>query len=129
VASVAALFAILSMPRDRFWFGAVDFHHSAKHAAVTEQLTRLPGEHLVLVRYGAGHDPYEELVYNGADIDRSKVIWARSIDEPRDARLVRRYQDRKIWLLEEDGKVSLLLASHPGQLVGERRLFVKSESR
>jgi len=129
VASVAALFAILSMPRDRFWFGAVDFHHSAKHAAVTEQLTRLPGEHLVLVRYGAGHDPYEELVYNGADIDRSKVIWARSIDEPKDAQLVRRYQDRKIWLLQEDGKVSLLLASHPGQLVGERRLFVKSESR
>ena len=107
VASVAALFAIVSMPRDRFWFGAVDFHRSAKHAAITEQLARVEGEHLILVKYGAGHDPYEELVYNGADIDRSKIIWARSIGATEDAGLLRRYKNRKIWLLEEDGKVDL----------------------
>lgn len=84
-----------------------DLHIHAKHAGVDEQLQRRPGRHLVLVRYGPRHDIYEELVYNHADIDGSKVIWARSLGAEKDAELIRHYPDRDIWMLTENGGVTL----------------------
>src|SRR5262249_10879382 len=50
---------------------------------VSRQLERKPGEHLVLVRYPhpETHDPDHEWVHNAADIDASKIVWARDMGE------------------------------------------------
>lgn len=104
------LFAVATLPGlhgSRYWFGPADFHVRAKRAAVTKQLEREPGGQLVLVRYGAQHDLFEELVYNPADIDRSKIIWARSLGPEKDRELLRHYRGRRAWLLVEDGTVTL----------------------
>jgi hypothetical protein len=93
--------------RNRFLFGDIDYHIRAKQASVTEQLRHEPGEHLVLVRYGAHHDLYEELVYNRADLDRAKIVWARSLGPERDSALVRYYRGRKVWQVEDDGELEL----------------------
>ena len=45
----------------------------------SSQLAAMPGQHLVIVHYSPQHIPYREWVYNGADIDGSKVVWAREI--------------------------------------------------
>ena len=66
------------------------------------QLRNTPGRHLVLVRYDRFHDPGEEWVYNGADIDGSQVVWARELDPESNARLMRYFAGRKVWLLEPD---------------------------
>jgi hypothetical protein len=86
----------------------------ARHAGIEERLDKLPGDHLVLVHYGPQtmdavrhHRNYQELVYNHADIDRAKVIWARSLGVEKDAELIRRYPDRQVWRVEEDGGVTL----------------------
>jgi hypothetical protein len=34
---------------------------------------------LVIVKYSTAHSPYHERVYNRADIDASKVVWARDM--------------------------------------------------
>ena len=46
---------------------------------VVSQLDALPGRHLVLVRYAPKHDVFQEWVYNRADIDAARIVWAREM--------------------------------------------------
>jgi hypothetical protein len=103
----------LLTPANRSLIGGTEYLN-AHHAAIEEQLEKQPGEHLVLVRYGPtamaavlNHKNYQELVYNHADIDGSKVIWARSLGADKDAELIRHYPNREVWMVEENGAVSL----------------------
>ncbi len=82
------------------WYGPD--HFGAERACLERKLELLPGAQLVLVRYATGHDPLDEWVYNGADINGSKVIWAREMDAASNQDLFRYYKDRKVWLVEPD---------------------------
>lgn len=73
-----------------------------ERAAVTAQLSALAGPQLVLVRYEVKHNPMLEWVYNGADIDKQKVIWARDMGVGRNEELLHYYPMRRVWLLEAD---------------------------
>jgi hypothetical protein len=73
-------------------------------AAVLEQLELAAGRQLVIVRYSPGRDPFEEWVYNDADIDNSKVVWAHEMGPSENDELIRYFKDRKVWLLEADQK-------------------------
>jgi hypothetical protein len=80
-----------------------------ERAALEAQLQLLPGAHLVLVRYGTNHDPLLDWVYNGAEIDRQKVIWARDMGAKKNEELLRYYTDRCAWLLEADSSPARLV--------------------
>jgi hypothetical protein len=41
-------------------------------------------------------------VYNAADIDHSKVVWAREMDPASNRELLRYFKVRKAWLVEPD---------------------------
>ena len=69
-----------------------------QRAVLNDELGR-QGRHLIIVRYGPNHDPYQEWVYNEADIDNSKVVWAREMNPAENGNLLAYYKDRKIWLL------------------------------
>ena len=56
----------------------------------------------MFVRYDRFHDPGDEWVYNGADIDGSQVVWARELDPESNAKLMRYFSDRTVWLVEPD---------------------------
>jgi hypothetical protein len=77
-------------------------HQNLERARILKQLENSPGEHLVIVRYGANHDfILNEWVFNNADIQSSKVIWARDMGK-QNAELLQYFNQRKAWLLEPD---------------------------
>ncbi len=71
-------------------------------AAIAEELSHTPGKHLILVRYEEDHNLHDEWVYNGAEIDTAKVLWARELDAEQNANLFAYFKDRQIWLVEPD---------------------------
>jgi hypothetical protein len=73
-----------------------------ERAALVRQLQQLPGPQLVIVTYGPHHDVDREWVYNDADIDRSKVVWARDMGPRANQELLEYFPARKTWILEGD---------------------------
>ncbi len=82
------------------WFGPQ--HFGTERAQIEGWLDRQPGKQLVIVRYWGNHYPFDEWVYNHADIDHSKVVWARDAGAADNLELIHYYQDRKVWLVEPD---------------------------
>jgi hypothetical protein len=88
-----------------------------QRARLLEQLRLDGGKHLILVRYtnpkprGFGH---EDWVFNEADIDASRVVWAREINPKEDRRLLGYYPERRTWLLVvEVDRQTYTLRPHP----------------
>ena len=70
--------------------------------AVQTELLRDPRQQLVLVRYTSEHNVFNEWVYNGADIDNSKIVWAHDMGRAENHELIQYFSSRKVWLLEPD---------------------------
>jgi hypothetical protein len=82
------------------WYGPE--HYGVERAEIQEQLSQLPGKHLVIVRYSPGHYALNEWVFNSADIDKSKIIWGRDMDRGSNEELILYYHDRRVWLVQPD---------------------------
>ena len=73
-------------------------------ARLLKELLRLPGEHLVIVHYNSPSKLKYDWVYNDADIDNAKVVWARDMGRPANKILTDYFSGRRVWLVEpEDG--------------------------
>lgn len=71
-----------------------------ERAGIESRLEQLPGRQLVLVRYSPKRDSRDIWVYNDADIDASKVIWAWDMGASENRELIDYYRDRKVWLVQ-----------------------------
>jgi hypothetical protein len=77
-------------------------HEGQPREPFERELNASPGLHLVIVRYAPAHDVHSEYVYNRADIDRAKVVWAREIPGVDINPLLAYFRERRVWLLEPD---------------------------
>ena len=84
-----------------YWEIAAEPHRDSR-ASLTDWLAARSRKQLVIVRYKAEHPPNQEWVYNAADIDGSKIVWAREMDADSNSRLLRYFKSRDVWLLEAD---------------------------
>jgi hypothetical protein len=84
-----------------------------ERAAILHKLRAEPGPQLVLVRYGPHHDRNREWVYNEANIDNAKVVWARDMGEGNNRELLEYFSGRKVWVVEADAPAPLA-APYPG---------------
>jgi MFS family permease len=84
-------------------------YRNYQRAQILYELQRQEGKHLIVVRMGPHKSPHEPWVYNEADIDAAKVIWAREMDAEENCRLLEYFRDRRVWLLEVDeGPLNLI---------------------
>jgi hypothetical protein len=88
---------------DRFptlWYGPGPI--GIPRATIASDFENRPGKQLLIVRYAPGHDSLDDWVYNAADIDGSKVVWAREMNAAHNQRLIEYFHDRHPWLIEPD---------------------------
>ena len=86
-----------------------------ERARLLRQISSLPERQLVLVRYRSDHNDLQDWVYNEADIDGSKVVWARDMGPAANEELIRYFKHRRVWLLEPDEK-PLRLSSYSSNM-------------
>jgi hypothetical protein len=118
----AALIAVLCGAHFLFWYGmhatedndfslaamryetwdAINHANPARRIMVAQELARVPGQLVVFVRYSPQHIFQDEWVYNGADIDASRIVWARDLGQVENEKLLRYYPGRVALLLEPD---------------------------
>ena len=73
-----------------------------ERAGLQRSLEHTPGDHVIIVRYAPTHGSHIEWVYNRADIDHAKVVWARDMGQEKNAELVQYFSGRKFWILNAD---------------------------
>jgi hypothetical protein len=73
-----------------------------ERARLLAQMNGYERKELLLVRYQPEHDPHSEWVYNSADIDGSKVVWARDMGPAKNEELLDYFRGRQVWLVEPD---------------------------
>lgn len=105
------------------WFGGEEFWPALRYEtsdfinygdaegriAINDELRNSSGQQLVFVRYWPQHK-FEEWIHNAADIDASRIVWARDLGAVENQKLIAHYPSRKTWLLEPDTEPPRLTA-------------------
>ncbi len=73
-------------------------------SVVNQELSRIPRKLLVFVHYEPQHIFQDEWVYNEADIDASRIVWARDLGFEENRKLLDYYPDRVVLLLDPDSQ-------------------------
>ena len=92
--------ALAMLPYDTW--NVINHQNPERRIVVARQIAALAGKQLVFVRYYPNHPSVEEWVWNDADIDRARVVWARDLGPDENEKLRRYYPDRAAWLLQPD---------------------------
>jgi hypothetical protein len=82
-------------------------------ARILAILDRTDGKHLVLVKPKIDPDNVFQWIYNDADIDGSKIVWARDMGVEGNRSLLEYFRDRKIWLVDPNEDPAAILPYSP----------------
>ncbi len=80
------------------WFNSIPL--KTGRARIEAQLGAQPGNHLVLVLYNPDPDYVYDWVHNEAEIDRSRIVWARDMGAAQNQELINYFKDRHVWLVD-----------------------------
>lgn len=97
--AAAAVFFTASLLLQVFWLLRDPVPEFTAQRRSIEARLRGGGPDLVLVRYGPGHNYLHEWIYNGPDLLRQDLVWARDLGPQANARLVRHFPNHRFWRL------------------------------
>ncbi len=80
-----------------------------ERSEIKRELSRFPGKQLVFVSYGPDHNFDREWVWNDAEIDSSKIVWARDMGATGNQELLSYFGDRRVWRVNGDDSPPQLL--------------------
>jgi len=83
------------------WNG-INHQNPERRVVINHQVATIPGKILIFVHYSSTHIFQEEWVYNQADIDNARIVWARDLGPDENEKLRAYYSDRQVYLLEPD---------------------------
>ncbi len=63
-----------------------------------DHLKKIAGKHLIIVHYPESYNIHCEWVYNKADIDNERIVWAHDLGPEKNIELISYFSDRHIWL-------------------------------
>lgn len=115
------ILSALSLPHT-FWRVAQE--NDPRYAHRNQIITHLQhegGKHLIIVHYAPNLSSSGEWVYNEADIDNARVIWAREMDPAENRKLLDYFKDRRVWLLQVDAEETRLI---PYPFAGDPRVSI-----
>jgi hypothetical protein len=84
-----------------------------RRADLVAKLAAQPGRQLVFVRYGPEHNVHAEWVYNGADLEKTKILFAHDLSPEKNERLLALDATRTAWLLLPEEGDSLVPYPRP----------------
>jgi hypothetical protein len=96
---------------------AINHGDSTGRSAIQKTLAAVPGKQLVFVRYWPQHIFQRAWVYNAADVDGARVVWAHDLGADENDKLQRYYPDRTAWLLEPDARPPKLSRYEPARVI------------
>ena len=84
------------------WYNAKPTY--SERVRLQDELDKLLGNQLVLVRYapGSSGESGYAWVYNDAEIDQSKVVWAWDLGETQNRDLLGYFKGRQVWIVRLD---------------------------
>ncbi|CDZ78492.1 hypothetical protein BN59_02802 [Legionella massiliensis] len=98
--------SLMSSNENRFLFPKK--HFLEKRNRVLSLLNSQPGQLLVFVHQGKLNDPNDIWVYNQANIDASKIVWANDMTPEKNQGLIDYYGNKRtVWHLNDDAKLTL----------------------
>lgn len=83
-------------------FSCCGYPEGRRRAQIAARLDSGPDRHVVFVRYHRAEFLTSEWVYNGADIDGQKIVWARDMGPEQNLAVMKYYRGRKFWLVNVD---------------------------
>ena len=106
----------LTRPKLTTW--ASDNFKFPERPATVSVLKGLRGLHLVFVKNRIDQNDFD-WVYNAADINASKIVWARDLGPAKNQELINYFSKRKVWILDPNGTPPTL-TPYPFSSVAQR---------
>jgi hypothetical protein len=91
---------------------SINHQNPERRIAVANALSAIPGRLLVFVHYEPRHIFQQEWVWNQADIDGSRIVFARDLGGPENEKLIRYYPGRRVLRLEPDQEPPRITEEH-----------------
>src|SRR6266404_4971361 len=106
--SAPTLGIALTPPKLKTW--AAENYKFPERPAMASVLKGLGGLHLVFVLAQNQTDQETfDWVYNAADIDASKIVWARDLGPAKNQELINYFSARKVWIVDPKGTPPTLM--------------------
>lgn len=80
------------------WYGPDVYGTDRAH--VVSELESHPGPQLALVRTSPNRNVLDQWIYNGADLNTARVLWAYDMGAAQNAELMRQYPGRTAWIID-----------------------------
>jgi hypothetical protein len=80
---------------------------------IIAELAETPGKHLVFVRAKTDSNNLFQWIYNAADLDTSRFVWARDLGDADNAQLAGSMPGRSVWMVDPNVEPATLTSYDP----------------